>query len=323
MNPITAAVQRPELLGVKWEETDCPMCGSNQRSPLLHAGQPVAVDLPPKMVVVQCDNCGLCFANPRPTPDTIGLFYPPEYVPHQPRPPRQGRHPAIPGLTRFTSRLRRFQAERMVLKPFGQGRLLDFGCGCGAFLQHMRTQGWQVLGLDFSPTAAAHVEQTLGIPCLQGTLPHPDVKPESLEVVTMWASLEHVHQPLATLRHVHQILVPGGRVIISVPNIAGLPFRWFGTAWFSLDLPRHLTHFSITTLRQMVERAGFEVDGVRMAWHSDWTQASASAARQRQQKPFWLGWFQSRRLASLVGRYCILTQQSDDIVLFAKKPGRT
>lgn len=175
-------------------------------------------------------------------------------------------------------------------------------------------------GLDFSPNAVKYIVESLGLPCLQGTLPHPDLRPESVEVVTMWSSLEHVHQPLETLRQVHRLLVPGGRLIVSVPNIRSLPFRWFGAAWFGLDLPRHLTHFSVPTLRLMLEQAGFNVTDVRMSWHSEWTQTSAKTAVQGGLAPFWLGWFQSRRLASLLGRYCLWTRQTDDIVLMATKP---
>ena len=138
----------------------------------------------------------------------------------------------------------------------GRGRLLDFGCGGGAYLERMHRQGWDVTGLDVSAAAVECVRTRLGLRALLGTLPHPELKPATFDVVTMWHSLEHVHEPLEVLRAAHQLLAPGGKLLVATPNIDSLPFRWFGQAWYGLDLPRHLTHFSSRTLRRLLERAG-------------------------------------------------------------------
>src|SRR5262249_8349053 len=72
-----------------------------------------------------------------------------------------------------------------------------------------------------------------------------------------------------------RLLAPGGKVIVAVPNIDSLQFRWFGAAWYGLDLPRHLTHFTPDTLKAMLQRAGFGVRRMRMVRHSDWLRSSA------------------------------------------------
>src|SRR5207244_3077368 len=108
--------------------------------------------------------------------------------------------------------------------------------------------GWYVTGLDFSPRMVRHVRDRLGLPAIEGTLPHPALAPGSFEAITMSQSLEHVHDPLQVLRAAHDLLTPGGKVVVAVPNIGSLPFRWFGAAWFGLDVPRHLIHFEPLTL---------------------------------------------------------------------------
>ena len=151
----------------------------------------------------------------------------------------------------------------------GPGRLLDFGCGAGSFLKTMADRGWQVTGLDAASGAVDQVRSKYGLPALVGTLPHPDLRPGSFDVVTMWHSLEHVHHPLALLRAAYDLLVPGGKVVVATPNIEGLPFRLFGHSWFGLDLPRHHTHFTPETLSLMLQTAGFRTQPVRFLRHND------------------------------------------------------
>src|SRR5688572_16381901 len=144
------------LPGLEWEETPCPLCGRDEASLLLEAPDP----LPAKgqglwFAVVSCGHCGLTYTNPRPTPATIGHFYPPDYRPHRrPRKMQQTR-PARPLWSRLFGRP--CNERRGVLPWHGRGRLLDFGCGGGGFLKRMADQGWQVTGLDAAVGAVRQV----------------------------------------------------------------------------------------------------------------------------------------------------------------------
>src|SRR5205823_1209681 len=204
--------------------------------------------------VAQCQSCGLCFTNPRPSRQSITSFYPDSYRPHQTPDARRRRpRPVSPGSWA------RPRNERLALPWHGEGRLLDFGCGGGSYLERMARQGWRVTGVDASPAAVNRIRNDLGLNAHVGSLPHARLHAESFDVVTMWHSLEHVHDPLDVLRQARRLLAPGGKLVVAVPNIDSLPFRWFGHAWYGLDLPRHLTHFSAWTLKLMLQRAGFGV----------------------------------------------------------------
>ena len=270
--------------------------------------------------MVACNACGLRFTNPRPTEATIGQFYPDQYGPHQtcgiePRQVRRARWWSyLPAFWRARCPQRRgIPLER-------EGRLLDFGCGGGAFLHRMHVQGWKVVGLDISQTMAARIRSQLGLTALAGTLPHPQLGPESFDYVTMWQSLEHVHRPLETLRQAHRLLVPGGGLLVSVPNVDSAPFRWFGPAWFGLELPRHLSHFSVQTLRKMIEKAGFEVETGRMVRSGGWLRASARLACKNGRGPLWARLLRTRAVSRPVAYYCTVTGQSDYILMTARKP---
>jgi SAM-dependent methyltransferase len=299
---------------IEWEEPDCLLCGSRSGSPLVEAPDWTPGGTGLWFAAVQCQECGLCFTSPRPNDQTIGQFYPSVYRPHRsPRPRRAHWRP------RWFGSAEKAGEERLVLAWPGQGRLLDFGCGGGSFLARMHQQSWQVTGLDVSTAAVQRVRTELGLRALVGTLPHPELRPASFDVITMWHSLEHVHAPLAVLREAHRLLVPGGRLVVAVPNIDSLPFRWFGPAWYGLDLPRHLTHFSPWTLQHILLRAGFHPGPVSMVRHSDWLRCSAKRACESGIATNWQRRLATKLASSLATWYAFLTRQSDCILVTAER----
>jgi len=300
---------------VAWEETACPLCGRDEASLVLEAADPVpAAGTGLRFAVVRCEHCALTYTNPRPTPGTIHRFYPPDYRPHRrPGKMRQSR-PARPLWARLFGRP---CGERRGDLPWpGPGRLLDFGCGGGAFLKRMADRGWQVTGLDAAVGAGRAVQEELGLPVLTGSLPHPALRPCAFDVVTMWQSLEHVHDPLAVLREAFRLLVPGGKLVAATPNIESLPFYWFGAAWFGLDVPRHLTHFSPTTLRAMLETAGFRVEFVRQLRHADWLRSSA----RRAAGGGWARLLRWKPAAKAAAWACYAAGMSDCLLAVAERP---
>src|SRR5438094_1813497 len=120
----------PAQFTVEWEETDCLLCGRRHWSQIIEAPDLISGGSGLWFVVVQCQDCGLCFTNPRPSPNCIGHFYPAVYRPHR-----------TPSLRRRSRRrggwlasLRPPRRERDYLACHGQCRLLDFGCGGGSFM---------------------------------------------------------------------------------------------------------------------------------------------------------------------------------------------
>ena len=97
---------------IEWETADCPLCGGRQWSKVLEAPDVEADGRGPLFAVVRCEACGLCFTNPRPSPASIGQFYPADYGPHQ----RVGLSPA---------------RRRRAIRHLEKGRVVIFGAGTG------------------------------------------------------------------------------------------------------------------------------------------------------------------------------------------------
>jgi 2-polyprenyl-3-methyl-5-hydroxy-6-metoxy-1,4-benzoquinol methylase len=301
------------------ETVNCPLCGGADWTTLQFVED--FEMLPPRcgFEIVRCRACELCFTNPRPTSAEIGRFYPPEYLPHQ-----ISRQP-ITAFDHFKIKLRELlpvfprDYERGDFRPLGKKRILDFGCGAGAFLLRMKHRGWAVTGLDFSDATVERLRVELGLHALGGTLPHPALAPNSFDLVTLWHSLEHVHQPLETLREVHRLLSPGGQVLVAVPNIESLAFARFGADWFGLDVPRHLTHFAPATLKKMLENAGFHILVRQNIRHSLWFRNSLERARRNGRLRWPATWLQSKFASSAATRLEQWRGRADSFLLIGEK----
>lgn len=296
-----------------WDEAPCPLCGREESEIVLEAQDPSS-ESGLIFSVVQCRDCGLKYTNPRPHVDCIGRFYPSDYKPHRKRPKPPRRPSRLAWLTGHDC------PERRGELPCPPGRLLDFGCGSGAFLARMADRGWQVTGLDASPHAVDCVRSLWSLPAFVGSLPHPDLEPGSFDAVTMWHSLEHVHEPLEVLRAARRLLVPGGLLLVACPNIDSLPARWFGSDWFGLDLPRHLTHFKAKTLTEMLIAAGFRVEYFRTLKHSDWIRSSAHIACKRHSSTILNRLLQHKKAAKLAAWVTYAFANSDCLLALCFRP---
>ncbi len=325
---------------VELEQAGCLFCSSRDATTIV-TGEEELDGRRWQFHVVQCSDCGLSYTNPRPTSASIGRFYGPDSQPagHVPAegplrrwadfcvlraeygypPQAAGWHVRL-GAVLGRCLIRRSRQRRHWIPFMPPGRLLDFGCGLASFLPRMRRYGWHVTGLDFDPRVAAGLRERDGIDALVGSLPHPQLSPHSFDAVTMWNSLEHVHEPVTVLKAAHDILRPGGLLVVGVPNLACWSFERFKAHWYALWLPRHLTHFTPATLTRLVEQTGFEVIELSHIGRSGWLRRSAQAAYEAGDHSWVTRMACSRCLASRLAAWTERAKRADFIRLLARKP---
>ncbi len=232
---------------VALEAVCCPLCHSQPCLPVL-IGPDRAHQVAGSFRICQCLECGLLYQNPRPAVSSFQSIYPSSYVPYQPA--TTIARPILRELTRTSDLIGRLQ-------PAG-GRLLDIGCGSGAFLQTFRQQrpGWEVQGIEPDAHAAALVRQQQ-LAVQECRLEDADLQPASWDAVTMWNVLEHLPDPQAMVQRVRQLLRPGGLLYLAVPLCDSWDARLFGRYWQGWDLPRHFVLFSRATLWRLLAQTGF------------------------------------------------------------------
>ena len=136
------------------------------------------------------------------------------------------------------------------LKP--GDRLLDLGCGDGGFLRVARALGYDARGIEIDPAAAA-LARRQGFEVHEGAFAEAAIEPGSLAQVTLSHVIEHLHEPVDTLRQLLGWLKPGGRVWLQTPNVEGRGAARYGADWRGLEPPRHLVLFGERSLRLAIE----------------------------------------------------------------------
>ena len=222
----------------------CPVCHAEQAVPL-YAISGCASQL------VVCVDCRLGRLHPIPDSDTIRALYPDYYYGS----PGSKFRTSIEKMVRIVGK----RQSRFVAKGLTESaRVLDVGCGRGVMLSAMADLGFEVHGTDISELATQGVDSRAEIRIAANL--SDALYPESFfDVVVIWHVLEHLTNPRETLEEVHRVLRPGGRIVVAVPNFSSLQARLAGSAWFHLDLPRHLFHFPLHSLRRILAEVGFEV----------------------------------------------------------------
>jgi SAM-dependent methyltransferase len=213
-------------------------------------------DLPGRFDIVRCRTCGLMRTNPRPTPETIGFYYPADYGPHM-----ATRDAEISGspLRRLASRIIDFRAETVPELP--PGRFLEIGCATGNFLARMAAKGWQVRGVEFVD-GAAEKARARGFEVSVGRIEDQDLGSGTFDLIAAWMVVEHLHEPVEALRKLRSAAAPDGWLAISVPDAGSIGWRLFGENWYALGAPIHLFHYTKETIAAVLGRAGWRVERI-------------------------------------------------------------
>lgn len=260
------------MSGIILETIDCPLCGDPRSAPVVTC-EDYVYHIAGTFHFVRCQGCRHVYLNPCPNLETISECYPKSYVPHdfpsgsqsepQSRPPKfQLVLRKIPGLRQLYYWLIDDHSMPVPPCPNSEARALEIGCATGNYLWSLKQAGWHVTGLE-PAEQAANVANARGLPVHCGTLDTVTFDSETYDAVFAWMVLEHVHHPIDTLRAIAELLKPGGRLNLSVPNFGCWEPSLFGRYWLGYDSPRHLHQFTPQSLRRLLEQCGYSQVRIR------------------------------------------------------------
>lgn len=242
------------------EDTNCILCGETRQQPLFSKESRQGESFR----LVRCPSCGLQYLSPRPDENEIAAYYSDDYFTR-----RDDR-----GYNNYLSDEVRAEIERVFalnLKDlgffdyediYGARRCLDVGCAAGYFVEYMRKRGWDAQGIDVAGGMVRSAKER-GLSVEEGSYLTREYD-EPFRLITLWATIEHLHHPERFIEKIERDLVPGGMLYISTCRVGGFNFmRLFGRKWRFYNFPEHLVFFSIETLRRLLVERNFTVSVVK------------------------------------------------------------
>ncbi len=192
----------------------------------------------------------------------------------------------------------------------GRGSLLDIGCGTGDFLKACEDSGWSVSGIEPNERARQLAASKTNFKNYCGTIEELiDSGSEGFDLITMWHVLEHVPNLADFIVKIKTVLKPEGVLIVAVPNFKSRDAEHYASSWAAYDVPRHLWHFSRTSMENLFSEFDMKIlDVLPMKFDSYYVSLLSEKYKKGRQNffsAFYQG-FLSNMKASQNGEYSSL-----------------
>ncbi|MCB2208644.1 MAG: class I SAM-dependent methyltransferase [Bacteroidetes bacterium] len=233
----------------------CPVC-ENTETELFVATQDFFLT-GESFNIVKCKVCSFVFTNPIPEKNHLTAYYEsPDYISHTLK--------KWDVKSYIYQKIRKINIKnkfKIVSKYQNNGHILDVGCGTGELLKYFKDKNWETTGIEPAEQARNFAIENYQL----------DIFPENklqqfgdskFDVITMWHVLEHVVDLNDRLALLRELLKPGAKMIIAVPNIESYDAAFYGKFWAAFDVPRHLYHFSKQSLTMLIEKHGLQLEAI-------------------------------------------------------------
>ena len=245
---------------------NCNICGKNNTKFLLNGYDRYMYADKTIYTLVKCKDCGLVYINPQPTLSELGKYYPKDYPPYV----TDYKIFSDSKFIRFTKKIyslfKRTPIESSKVKNTEQDisskRVLDFGCGRGHILLSLQKQHpkWELYGFDIATNQEVkNIGNNIHIHLDDFSKMEENFENKFFDIIYLNNVLEHVHDPKNIIKRLSNLLKDTGEIIIEIPNIDSFKFKLFGKYFSSLDIPRHLYHFSPDTINKLCEQCNMKI----------------------------------------------------------------
>ena len=238
----------------------CIVCGSNRWHNVPSVTRVIRSLFEPARVV-RCGRCGLGRLEPLPTRSAVQSVY--SSNAYTESYDAAGQDFVVSEESAAQQLAPRF--VRLASYLSNKGKILDIGASRGVFLQQAASQGWSPFGLEAGLDTIAYAKEHFGIEIQHGTLEETPLPAAFYDCVHMSHVLEHLHDPLSSMRQISQTLKAGGVMIVEVPFEYGDLFDRIRE--LVLRRPRnvnrvpssHLYFFTVSSLCRLLTESGFDI----------------------------------------------------------------
>lgn len=223
----------------------CQFCGSQEHQPVSekdrHGGY---------LDTVICMGCGIVTNDPIPSDEALADFYKTDYR-------KDYKGAAEPRMRQVWRNFGRIRDHIETYRDIYQDRkkCLDLGSGSGEFMFLARALGIDCVGVEPSVDYSAYCRDRLGLEVKTQTLEETEFKPKSFDLIRLSHVLEHMREPVRSLKVLHKWLADDGVLYVEVPNIAAEADLKMRGRLFHFG---HIFNFDPFTLRLAAGLAGFE-----------------------------------------------------------------
>jgi SAM-dependent methyltransferase len=240
--------QKAEPIQIK----SCPVCGASEFSNFMDTSDYFLTK--ESFSLTKCDACGFVFTNPIPDLNDLSFYYDsPDYLSHK--------VDAFSLKGFLYDRIRGFNIRKkysMVSKFSDVGKILDIGQGTGELLAYFSKKGWEVTGIEPNESARQFAKEKYNLPVFDED--ELDRLPaSSFNAITLWHVIEHVPDLKGRMQQIRKLLKQSGHLFIAVPMLDSPDARKYGKYWAALDVPRHLYHFTQSSMAELLSQNGFKL----------------------------------------------------------------
>jgi SAM-dependent methyltransferase len=230
----------------------CPLCHSNRLKQAMTCCDFQASG--EQFDVFACEDCNFLFTQGAPTGEGMDNYYatPPYMAPANTK--KGITHTAYHLVHSYMLR----KKTQLVIRESHRrtGRILDMGAGTGYFADAMVGRGWTVNATEKNIEARAFAKEYFGLEIKDERALH-FFKPDSFHVITLWHAIEHLEKLNEVWQRFYELLTDKGILIVAVPNSASYDAKKYKEYWAAYNVPRHLWHFTSTTIEKWGYKHGF------------------------------------------------------------------
>jgi 2-polyprenyl-3-methyl-5-hydroxy-6-metoxy-1,4-benzoquinol methylase len=252
--------------------------------------------------IVRCSKCGLVYRNPREEDKNLLCTYK-NTVDYTYNYEAKGRYLTFKRLVEFVSLFA------------NAGYLCDIGCYTGVYLDLARDSGWTVLGVEPSVWASDEARKK-GLDIFTGSIEDMQYFNNNFDVITMWDVIEHLHDPLSSLKIIQHRLKKEGLLFFTTMKIDSMFVKCLGKNW-PWFMKMHLYYFDSKTIVDMLKKCGFSVMCIKSYPHI--VSMRYLVYKILHSMPFLKSLKDAYHKLSFVPNFCVPVDLGDFMLVVAKK----